>query len=673
MAHSPEQPAFDVADVRSMDSNHHSLKITSGNMMIPPLTPLLESPQAALWYDHNSSGDSNSNYSSRPHTGGYETGTGDRFIAAVQPSAFGMGMFGGSPQLPGVSDGGIFPTPDVADDTSQDVYSRTLREQLHIGGNVMRYSSTPPPGAPNRFSIGAAGPGVSPTNGARTQLWDTSLLDNSPQEASPGEECDGYSSATVTPRKSSTLALGLPPRTPPQAGLHTRTPLSTPPPSARGGQSPMQTPRAFRTPVLEDSNPAGATSTPSMSPFQSPGRGTPSSSRRRRRPMAENVSPARILNANGILADCGTHVLCWSGSVLWIALENTVYAWTPTSMGVLETVRESAITALHASPVIGGSVFVAIGTENGLIHVIEVSATSVRPPTPQANSHSRRSATPSTTPPPQLTPHKIRQYIINEHTSRISALQVNRNRIASTSLGGLLIINDVHSTHVQYRVTLPCSIYDLDFSRDGTHLALGTDTGLQVFDMTQLAEPTVYATSAPVRCLRWSPHGLLSLLAFSVGNSIHFFSPGAGEKGGINLKANVVSMAWSQSTTDLVVGHGQATLESQKNIDYFIGVYDASQVPNYGGSKLHLANQITGHRAAAFHIAVSPDATTVVTGAGDTDGTLRFWQLFPSLNTDSQLSLEAALGHGGSFYNNVGSSSVFGRSPASYSRGDDLR
>jgi cell division cycle 20-like protein 1 (cofactor of APC complex) len=39
---------------------------------------------------------------------------------------------------------------------------------------------------------------------------------------------------------------------------------------------------------------------------------------------------------------------------------------------------------------------------------------------------------------------------------------------------------------------------------------------------------------------------------------------------------------------------------------------------------------LTGHNLRVLYLAMSPDAETVVTGAGDE--TLRFWKLFPKLN-----------------------------------------
>ena len=43
---------------------------------------------------------------------------------------------------------------------------------------------------------------------------------------------------------------------------------------------------------------------------------------------------------------------------------------------------------------------------------------------------------------------------------------------------------------------------------------------------------------------------------------------------------------------------------------------------------------LTGHTFRVLYLAMSPDGTTIVTGAGDE--TLRFWNVFPSKNEQSK-------------------------------------
>ena len=55
---------------------------------------------------------------------------------------------------------------------------------------------------------------------------------------------------------------------------------------------------------------------------------------------------------------------------------------------------------------------------------------------------------------------------------------------------------------------------------------------------------------------------------------------------------------------------------------------------------------LTGHSHRVLYLAMSPDGTTIVTGAGDE--TLRFWNVFPSRNeldeqSKSQLNIDNIL------------------------------
>ena len=43
---------------------------------------------------------------------------------------------------------------------------------------------------------------------------------------------------------------------------------------------------------------------------------------------------------------------------------------------------------------------------------------------------------------------------------------------------------------------------------------------------------------------------------------------------------------------------------------------------------------LTGHTYRVLYLAMSPDGSTIVTGAGDE--TLRFWNIFPSRNEGSK-------------------------------------
>jgi cell division cycle 20-like protein 1 (cofactor of APC complex) len=50
---------------------------------------------------------------------------------------------------------------------------------------------------------------------------------------------------------------------------------------------------------------------------------------------------------------------------------------------------------------------------------------------------------------------------------------------------------------------------------------------------------------------------------------------------------------------------------------------------------------LTGHTMRVLYLAVSPDGTTIVTGAGDE--TLRFWNIFPAKESSTGGSAKSSL------------------------------
>lgn len=48
---------------------------------------------------------------------------------------------------------------------------------------------------------------------------------------------------------------------------------------------------------------------------------------------------------------------------------------------------------------------------------------------------------------------------------------------------------------------------------------------------------------------------------------------------------------------------------------------------------MYKAATLTGHAYRVLYLAMSPDGSTIVTGAGDE--TLRFWNVFPNASTHS--------------------------------------
>jgi cell division cycle 20-like protein 1 (cofactor of APC complex) len=71
---------------------------------------------------------------------------------------------------------------------------------------------------------------------------------------------------------------------------------------------------------------------------------------------------------------------------------------------------------------------------------------------------------------------------------------------------------------------------------------------------------------------------------------------------------------FSKSTNELVSTHG----------------YSDNAIVVWKYPSLKKVSTLTGHSLRVLYLAMSPDADSVVTGAGDE--TLRFWKLFPKNN-----------------------------------------
>jgi cell division cycle 20-like protein 1 (cofactor of APC complex) len=73
----------------------------------------------------------------------------------------------------------------------------------------------------------------------------------------------------------------------------------------------------------------------------------------------------------------------------------------------------------------------------------------------------------------------------------------------------------------------------------------------------------------------------------------------------------VCNLQWSKNCNELVSTHG----------------YSLNQIILWRYPSMTKITTLTGHTYRVLYLAMSPDGSTIVTGAGDE--TLRFWQVFP--------------------------------------------
>mgnify|MGYP001804460667 FL=1 len=120
--------------------------------------------------------------------------------------------------------------------------------------------------------------------------------------------------------------------------------------------------------------------------------------------------------------------------------------------------------------------------------------------------------------------------------------------------------------------------------------------------------------SAAVKAIAWSPHqhGLLASGGGTADRCIRFWNALSGTAlSKVDTGSQVCNLAWSQNCNVIVSSHG----------------YSLNQIVVWKYPNMSKVATLTGHTYRVLYLAMSPDGSTVVTGAGDE--TLRFWQVFP--------------------------------------------
>jgi cell division cycle 20-like protein 1, cofactor of APC complex len=223
----------------------------------------------------------------------------------------------------------------------------------------------------------------------------------------------------------------------------------------------------------------------------------------------------------------------------------------------------------------------------------------------------------------------------NGHVGRVGALSwSNGNMLSSGSKDKSILNRDIRMkeqflSRFEHHKQEICG---LKWSFDDQYLASGgNDNKLMIWQNNcQPTQPTFKFSShqAAVKAIAWSPHqsGLLASGGGTADRCIKFWNAKAGvELQSIDTGSQVCNLMWSKSSNEIVSTHGYSD--------------NAICVWKYPSCK-KIAS-LTGHSLRVLYLAMSPDAETVVTGAGDE--TLRFWKLFPKLKshkTESCLDLK---------------------------------
>ena len=309
--------------------------------------------------------------------------------------------------------------------------------------------------------------------------------------------------------------------------------------------------------------------------------------------------PFKVLDAPALADDFYLNLVDWSAlNVLAVGLGSCVYLWSACTSKVTKlcdltegnapgTNQESAAVTSVAWTQRG--THLAVGVNNGEVQLWDTVKCK-----------------------------KIR--MMGGHTARIGALSWSGTTLASGSRDRLIFLRDVRVSQ-PYTARLAShkqEVCGLKWSFDEpAHLASGgNDNKLLVWDIKNHRQEAHRFSdhTAAVKAIAWSPHqhGLLASGGGTADRCIRFWNALSGSPlNAIDTGSQVCNLAWSQNCNEIVSTHG----------------YSLNQIALWKYPTMQKVATLTGHTYRVLYLAMSPDGSTIVTGAGDE--TLRFWQVFP--------------------------------------------
>jgi len=219
--------------------------------------------------------------------------------------------------------------------------------------------------------------------------------------------------------------------------------------------------------------------------------------------------------------------------------------------------------------------------------------------------------------------NKVVRSDFEPHVERVGCLAWNgQDLLASGSKDRSILVRDLRIKGLRSTVMKlkghKQEICGLKWSPNDFQLASGgNDNKLYVWNARMRdAEACFSDHKAAVKALAWSPHqsGLLMSGGGNNDKTIKVWNTHTMRNvRSVNAGSQVCNMAFSRNSNEFVTTHGFS------NNHVIVWSY-----PDF--TKLGV---MEGHTSRVLYLALSPDGETVVTGAGATDETLRFWNVFP--------------------------------------------
>mmetsp|Transcript_6234 Transcript_6234/g.7660 ORF Transcript_6234/g.7660 Transcript_6234/m.7660 type:complete len:726 (-) Transcript_6234:18-2195(-) len=316
--------------------------------------------------------------------------------------------------------------------------------------------------------------------------------------------------------------------------------------------------------------------------------------------------PFKVLDAPALQDDFYLNLVDWSSqNMLAVGLGSCVYLWNACTSKIIKlcdlATSDDIVTSVAWTQ---RGAHLSVGTNRGKVQIWDV------------------------------TKCEMVQMRGGGHRARIGSMAWNGPVLASGGRDCIICLCDVRnpqrfvaklSSHKQEICGLKWSLNDAPNLASG-----GNDNKLLVWDIKRHNRPLRQHTEhiAAVKAIAWSPHqhGLLASGGGTADRCIRFWNNmGESSIGSIDTGSQVCNLAWSQNCNELVSTHG----------------YSLNQIVLWRYPSMTKVTTLTGHSYRVLFLAVSPDGSNIVTGAGDE--TLRFWQVFPRQRTDRKNVVERAL------------------------------
>jgi len=299
--------------------------------------------------------------------------------------------------------------------------------------------------------------------------------------------------------------------------------------------------------------------------------------------------PFKVLDAPSLQDDFYLNLVDWSSlNVLAVGLGSCVYLWSAFTSKVTKLcdLSESDDSVTSVSWTQRGT-HLSVGTNLGEVQLWDVSSCK-----------------------------KIRT--MGGHTARVGTMAWNEQHLASGSRDRSIYLRDVRcdEPYTSRLTGHKQEICGLKWSFDEVQLASGgNDNKLFVWDLGQSQPVAKFVEhTAAVKAIAWSPHqhGLLASGGGTADRCIRFWNTLSNTcLNCIDTGSQVCNLMWSKNCNELVSTHG----------------YSLNQIILWRYPSMTKVATLTGHTYRVLYLAMSPDGSTIVTGAGDE--TLRFWQTFP--------------------------------------------